>query len=76
MTVEALRKELVPGRPWDSCEGCAYDGGFHLVPALSAEPGAAKAVTVLLKCPSCQRVYDAGLVMTVSPGQARAGSGG
>lgn len=68
---EALSKNLTPGQPWDTCKECGYDGGFHLAPNLSVGEGGAQAVEMLLKCPSCKRVYDAGLVANTKAGVTR-----
>ena len=55
------RRRLKPGEPFDTCVGCGHDQGFHIAVIRGRRGTRAGQATLLLKCPQCGVLYDAGL---------------
>jgi len=58
---KAERKWLKPAEPFECCTQCGYEKGFHLVPIRGRHTTRPGCVALLLKCPNCGAMYDAGL---------------
>ena len=57
----AETKRLKPAEPFDTCSECGCNQGFHIVPARARRGLKSDHVALLLKCPDCGALHDAGL---------------